>query len=253
MSNISPNTLFHFAQKMEYLINIFERGFQPRYCKEEVIYKTTEDGEKSGFSFGVPMTCFCDISLSQISNHVSKYGNYGIGMTKEWAIKNKLNPIIYLNPNSKLSAELSMIQRISNLENISSSGENIKPLLDNALVNLMSYHKPYSNGDIRFYDEREWRYVPSVEGRGDNHIFVNIIDDIDMDNLETLEVENKKLFEYRLDFTPDDVKYIVVQNDDEIIRLINKLREIKSVNYSKNQIDLLISKIITTKKIKEDF
>lgn len=85
MSNISPNSLFHFTPKLEYLIEIFKRGFQPRYCFEDL--KLNDSRSIRGFNFGIPMTCFCDISLGQISNHINTYGGYGIGMTKEWGIK----------------------------------------------------------------------------------------------------------------------------------------------------------------------
>src|SRR5690606_40320209 len=83
MSNISPNSLFHFTKKIEYLIDIFKRGFQPRFCAEKL--QLLEYSSIRGYNLGIPMTCFCDISLGQISNHISMYGNYGIGMTKEWA------------------------------------------------------------------------------------------------------------------------------------------------------------------------
>lgn len=35
-----------------------------------------------------------------ISNHTKVYGCYAIGLTKEWGIKNNLNPITYYNKDS---------------------------------------------------------------------------------------------------------------------------------------------------------
>ena len=81
---VSSNTLFHFTRDYDTLTKILKgMSFWPRYCQEF--------GWNSGFA--VPMTCFCDIPLSQIKNHIDTYGSYGIGMSKEFAIKNEINPI----------------------------------------------------------------------------------------------------------------------------------------------------------------
>ncbi len=52
------------------------------------------------------MVCFCDIPLSRISDHVNFYGQYGLGMTREWATANGLNPILYLAGENSIMAEL---------------------------------------------------------------------------------------------------------------------------------------------------
>ena len=49
------------------------------------------------------MTCFCDIPLSKLHYHIKNYGAYSIGLDKaNWGIKNKLQPIKYVNQNSQL-------------------------------------------------------------------------------------------------------------------------------------------------------
>lgn len=169
MSNISSNSLFHFTPKKEYLISIIQQTFVPRYCFEEI--KLSDELERPGFESAIPMVCFCDISLSQMANHIKMYGGYGLGMTKEWGIRKKLNPIIYVNPNSNIS------------ESVSQMAENIYQALDkhcseitgnifDEYMNLLNFLKPY-DGDfirgnkthkkVRFYNEREWRYVPKIE------------------------------------------------------------------------------------------
>ena len=46
------------------------------------------------------MVCFCDIPLGQIDQHVKTYGKYGLGMSKEWAMKNGITPVRYIHRGS---------------------------------------------------------------------------------------------------------------------------------------------------------
>ncbi len=54
----------------------------------------------------IPMVCFCDLPLSQIRKHTKTYGEYALGLSKEWAIKKQINPVLYTYPNSDLSEKL---------------------------------------------------------------------------------------------------------------------------------------------------
>lgn len=92
---ISSNALFHFVNKQEYLEKILSGVFAPRYCLEHFDFKLLLFKDVH-----ILMKCFCDIPLSQITNHTKIYGNYGIGFTKEWGKKNGISPIIYVYKNS---------------------------------------------------------------------------------------------------------------------------------------------------------
>ena len=255
MSNISSNSLFHFTPKKEYLISILKQTFVPRYKFEEI--KLSYKLKRPGFESAIPMVCFCDLSLSQIIRHVEMYGSYGLGMTKEWGIRKKLNPIIYVNPNSNIS------------ESVSQMAENVYQALDkhcsqitldlsDEYMNLTNFLKPYEGDfkrgndkheNVRFYNEREWRYVPKIEF--DSEVKNNLSRD-EFSNPTILENENKKLIDFRLGFKPNDIKYIFVKNEEEIHPVMEELRNIKS-RFSRKEIDVLTSKIITTEQIKQDF
>ncbi|NAY92963.1 hypothetical protein GTQ34_13650 [Muricauda sp. JGD-17] len=255
MSNISSNSLFHFTPKREYLLNILRQTFVPRYCFEEI--QLSDQLKREKFESAIPMVCFCDISLSQISNHIKTYGEYGIGMTKEWGIRNKLNPIIYINPNSNVSESISKLAESVYQALDKYCGEVTKGISDE-FMNLSNFLKPYKGnfkrGDkiyknVRFYNEREWRYVPKIEFDSD---VGNYLDKSHYSKPEVLQEENAKLLDYRLGFKPKDIKYIFVKDDNEIHQMMTELRNIKQ-RFSPKEIDILTSKIITTKQIKEDF
>jgi hypothetical protein len=111
MSNISSNSLFHFTGKRENLIGILQNNIMPRFSQELV--PLSLDVANGRFSGAIPMVCFCDISLGQIRDHLSMYGNYGIGMTKEWGIRMGLNPIIYINPDTLLSGIIGNFRNVN--------------------------------------------------------------------------------------------------------------------------------------------
>lgn len=256
MSNISSNALFHFTPKAEYLIGILSDNFIPRYCYEETnLNLDLERGKKMG---AIPMVCFCDIPLSQINNHVKTYGNYGIGLTKEWAIKNKLNPLIYINENSVLANHFAhIVTKLHTL--LTDNCSDLSCEITDIYLSITDYLKPYSgnflrNGkiikNVKFYNEREWRFIPN------NYKYdgaIKVLGREDFDNETKLAAENNKLKKHSLKFNPEDIKYIFVKDESEIHSMIEALRQIKGKRFDKKTLDILASKILTTKQIEEDF
>ena len=112
MSRLSPDSLFHFTPCLNNLLGILDKTFYPRYCYEnfELTRRMTQLIEWVHLiDAALPMVCFCDIPLSQLVNHIRIYGRYGLGMSKEWGIRERLNPVIYFNKNSHLAKLLSVI------------------------------------------------------------------------------------------------------------------------------------------------
>lgn len=250
MSNISSNTLFHFTSKAEYLIGILTNNFIPRFCHEQVLFNGKPNGAR--IEAAIPMICFCDISLGQINNHIHTYGSYGIGMSKEWGIKKKLNPIIYINENSIVADAIVNLSTHIVREEVSKT-------VDREFSTITKYFKPYKgdfkrNGktikNVRFYNEREWRFIPDIQ---DTTIVEKVLQTEDYNNPIKLAQANSKLNNFPLEFSPDDIKYIFVKDEAEIHSMIEALREIKGSKFDQKTLDILTSKIITTKKLEEDF
>lgn len=239
---LSSNSIIHFTGTKESLKGILENNFTIKYCLEEIVL----GGEDKPYA--APMVSFCDIPLSEVKNHIDNYGSYGIGFTKEWAIKKKLNPVLYVEKNSFFSENMLKLLRSTN-DNVESK--------DNALT-VVSYIKNYENTlsrknkkpipNYRFSDEREWRYVPpySKEDR------FPAINKTVYENPQLKVQFDDKIKDLRLTFEPNDIKYIIIQDETEIKEMYNFLKDVKG-KYSSHDVDRLTTRLITTEQIKSDF
>jgi hypothetical protein len=90
-SSLYPDILFHFTKEQINLFDILDSNFKVSYAREKV------EGLETKREFAVPMVSFCDLKLSELKVHMGNYGNFGIGLTKEWANRNGLNPVMYIN------------------------------------------------------------------------------------------------------------------------------------------------------------
>lgn len=208
-------TLFHFTKNLDTLKLILTEGFWPRYCAED----TRWHGQADAHSIAFPIVCFCDIPLSRISDHVNFYGQYGLGMTREWATANGLNPILYLAGENALMSDLRELNRHAN----KLPEENREPAKE-TLRYVYAHTKPVSGVMVidgapvekDFYLESEWRYVPQHK---EIKAFLRqtTFSDPDM-----LKIENEKTSQHcRLKFSPKDIKYIFVRYDADIPEIIN--------------------------------
>lgn len=235
---VSSNTLFQFTRDFDTILKILEsKGFWPKYC--------IEFGwrDKSKTDFAVPQCCFCDIPLSAINNHMKTYGDYGIGMTKEWGINKGLSPVMYVIPNSHLINILKEISRSSNDKE--GKRKYIAFLKCYKAVNYRfkeNKWKQYNN--YLYYNEREWRYVPSRLSADKIVIKVDKKEDF---NPVDLNYETKT---YLCDFSAHDIRYMIVKDDEERLRLIEEINKLS--NWNKSEKDLLSSKILTHALIEED-
>ena len=59
--------------------------------------------------------------------------------------------------------------------------------------------------------------------------------------------------QYGIDFTPNDINYIIVDKEDEILDIMHEVRQIKKPHYSIKDVNLLTTRIISMNRILEDF
>ena len=256
-STIQADTLFTFTTKLEYIVAPLKtKILYSRFVEEDISYLKIPKIKK----VGIPMKCFCDINLHRIGIHLYWYGYYGLAFSKEWGMKNKIQPIQYINPNSYLCKDFSTAFSAAIKADIEKESKE-QVLLKNYLIHELMYYKPYQgkiknrnkNSDKKelkcFADECEWRYIPDLSATDIEQIY---FEDqmVSKTNLDLLSDSISDVPETGLHFEYEDIKYIIVENNSDFIELTNVIDNLDLKNNEKN---LLISKILIWESSKGDF
>jgi len=249
---MTGSILFHFTEK-EGLFGILRDNFKPSFAREELKSMVTNISSQ----FAAPMVSFSDMRLDEVKEFNFPYGKYGIGLTKEWAVRNHLCAVMYVEENSDyLGAYTKALSDFYKYINDKES-ENVDliKLLRRFLGNIR-YMKPYQSTLVRkgkklkenycFANEREWRYVIPLS---DNDISFLSVKELDS---KGKEYWNKRVENERLLFTPTDIRYLIVPTDDDVIPLMQHIESVKD-KYSLHDIKILQSRILTAEQIISDF
>ena len=245
-----PDILFHFTDRKG-LYAILNSNFKVSYARERIL------GGDVLKEFAVPMVSFSDLRLSELKDNIGTYGRFGIGLTKKWAIFNGLNPVMYASQKSLFTENfMNGIEEFFKLIIDSSDSSGRYEIAYNNTINTLRYIKNYNGDLIRprkkivkdyvFANEREWRYVPPISD--------DILSFVPIDKIKSPKQKsafNKKIKHLRLNFQPDDIKYLIVDKDAEINTLINHLRLAKG-RFSYESVDRLASRILTYEQIEKD-
>lgn len=239
MAVVSSETLFHYTSSLKIVKDILKcKGFWPKYCIEY------------GWDcyFAVPMCCFCDIPLSLINSHMETYGHFGIGMSKKWGIDKGLSPVMYLvktsyygkilkNRYRKICKE-KMLEKIRRRLALMKVYEGVNYRKDETVKD-----KPKQINNYKYYNEREWRFVPKLEKTEDYVIPI----EKNGENASDLS-ENTK--DKMCSFEYGDIKYIIVDKQDDKLSLMKYIGALSDCgNEEKEE---LCSKIMVWDIIKND-
>lgn len=251
-NRLYPEILFHFTS-WEGLKGILANNFEISYARERIVAKGDEK------KFGAPMVSFCDLRLSELKSHMGKYGKYGIGLTKDWAKKKGLNPVFYVSQDCQSTADfVSAVEGLYTHVKEIVDGEAYSKLLF-AYMNILNMYRYIKNydGDLiregmetipnyRFADEREWRYVPPL-----NEHDLPFVPSSSLSTAEQKAALNARFLEHKLTFNPEDIRYLIVDNDSERLDLINHLELAKS-RFDRDTRRRLASRILTAEQIEND-
>ena len=274
-SKITANALFNFMREYSYLEKaILNMAICPRYYPEDISYLNLKYNSKDLTEWYIPMTCFCDIPLHQISYHAEGnsillndkgYGKFSIAFHKEFGIRKGIQPIHYLNTSSVQVEELTAALNI--LINKDSDYSEDSDILMNFIIEYIRMIKPYTGKMKRrdrdnnvieikknFQDEHEWRYIPKLNPR---ELPLMLIEEEEIRAEEINKIYTDSILQTRdgvLKFDVEDIRYIfvdTVQNRNRLIQFIRGKR--KGRRLSSQEKDILISKIMVYDELKEDW
>lgn len=239
----SSNYLFHYTDKLENIVSIMTEHFKPFFCVESIEFLGFTKSLINEMAY--PVVCFCDLPLSRQKEHKVKFGDYGIAMNKQWGIDNLVTPVIYSHKKSMTALSLRLLIDMANQIQEKLPDEFGK--FRNAVSILIMYYKAYEGRSYikkekkfaerptRFYNEREWRYLPfEVDGLNWN---------LEVDqhqNDDTLSKENDIIQKKnRLKFGLNDIEFLFLKKEAEIEPFLSQMR----LRYSEEETKLIKGKI----------
>lgn len=240
-------TLFHFTKSLDVLQHILKSSFFPRFSLEDITWL----GLSTAQYFAYPMVCFCDIPLGRIDEHVGFYGNYGLGLSREWAIKSGLNPIFYLSRSSPLGASFLTAMRAA-IE--ADKAKKKEEQITEEMKIIMAYMKPLSGNMVigdkpvlkEFYLENEWRFVPRIKEEP------LVLTKPQYDDEPKRDILNDTLRKKApLGFSSSDIRYIFVKVDADIPPLVDFMNS-QLGHLSVTEMKILTTRINSLEHIEKD-
>ena len=235
---ISSYSLWHFTKSFDIILSIVKNGFYPRTAKEDMnfLMKNYEHAY-----IGTPMVCFTDVPLDHLDEHTKQYGQFGIGMKKEWGINNRLNPILYIVDNSDLNNAILKLQW--NIIQRGKEDESQINEITDLFWGMAGYFKRYMEQESKkpYYDEREWRYlVPFCEGE---YTYRLMGDDLTDERIERLNMDK-----FPLKFSLNDIDNIIIPDSEDLdtIKLNNIYR---NTDFTEEEKNILANKLSYKKNL----
>lgn len=277
---------------------LLRRAIVPRYCVETIDYLNIHNGTRAFNEAAILQKCFCDIPFHKLADtfsvngvgevydslskderadleknntHFAYYGEYAVAFSKSWGERKKLQPVHYLNKDSQYAKDFSaLFERIFR-------DDDIPDEYSQDVINRLAYIKPLrgimkrriirrdsSSATIEiyknFHDEREWRYVPSADilsSLKTESIIANPTM-IPFSNEISKGLENERYKALWLDFSYDDIRYIIVPDIHARIDIIRTIMDLPNSCFECQddipmQKNVLISKLLVLAEIRKDW
>lgn len=270
----------------------------PRYCPEFIDYLNIHKETLVFNKVAILQKCFCDIPFHKLAEpfsvngegdayeslsndkqvdfeknntHFAYYGEYAVAFSKVWGERKHLQPVHYINKDSQYAKQFSGL-----FENILKE-ENVPEEYSQDIINRLTYIKPlrgFMNRRIahddfnsttveiykNFHDEQEWRYVPdtdalvslNIESIIANPYMIPFVDEI------SKGLEDERYRSLWLDFSYDDIRYIIVPDTHARIEIIKTITNLPDSCFDNQddipmQKNILISKILVLSEIRKDW
>lgn len=218
---LSSNVLWHQTKKPG-LMNILKtKKLYFSYCLEDIL------GSERLKGIAFPMVSLCDLPLSEFGAGKWAYGNYALGFSRKWGVEKGFNPVCYcLRDSEFFTNQIDNFGKAFDSGNIDLIEKAIYPFSYMKFVEGPLLKKRYVN--YRFYDEKEIRLVPTIEGIGDYPYF---LDDINYEKYKNNNNGSSVLGTYGVPFEYTDLKYVIVESEQNRIE-VQRFFQRQNVDFS---------------------
>lgn len=233
---LSSNVLWHMTKKDAFLSILKSKQIRYSYSLEKVF----PTKEMKGIAF--PMISMSDLPFSEIATTKWSYGDYAIGLSREWGVNNGFSPVWYCNFGSRVWNQLcKQLSEAANNNHQGYFGMGMYMMSNVKFVQgpLISSKRKFQN--YRFYDEREYRLVPYITETDKDGIPPFIIEE----QYEEFKKKNgSSMLDFGVSFDYSDIKYLIVNSEANI----EEVRKILAKDGDASNI-----LIVTKKDVMEDF
>ena len=219
---MSESILIHATRSFSSLVSIISSSsLRLSYSKEDFCI-----GAKNISSAAHPMVCFCEYKKNRLMQEVITYGRYGVAFTKDWGLKKRVSPVLYVDDNSLAAKGIATLLKARQNKEAKIPSHLRLPIMEIKCFtkNVQGYNSFFNKNNFDFKSENEWRYVPRK-----SDIDNNLISQNQSTYRKNPEKYNKKLLPYPLRFNHSDVDTIFVSNEKEV-QLIRNLFSFSSSN-----------------------
>lgn len=233
---LSSNVLWHMTKKDAFFSILKSKQLRYSYSLE----KAFPLKDMKGVAF--PMISMSDLPFSEIATTKWTYGDYAIGLSREWGVKKGFSPVWYCNVGSRVWMQLNKLvfeAGTNDDQGYFGIGMYLMSNVKFVQAPLISPKRKFKN--YRFYDEREYRLVPYITETGKERIPLFILEE---QYEQFKKINGSSMLDFGVDFEYSDIKYLIVKSKSNV----EEVKRILSNDGSSSNI-----LIVTKKDVMEDF
>lgn len=233
---LSSNVLWHMTKKDAFFSILKSKQLRYSYSLE----KAFPLKDMKGVAF--PMISMSDLPFSEIATTKWTYGDYAIGLSREWGVKKGFSPVWYCNVGSRVWMQLNKLvfeAGTNDDQGYFGIGMYLMSNVKFVQAPLISPKRKFKN--YRFYDEREYRLVPYITETDKERIPPFILEE---QYEQFKKINGSSMLDFGVDFEYSDIKYLIVKSKSNV----EEVKRILSNDGSSSNI-----LIVTKKDVMEDF
>ncbi|MBL4832696.1 MAG: hypothetical protein JKY26_01880 [Pseudomonas sp.] len=202
--------IIHFTETYNSLSSILlDSSFKLSYCSEIFTVKGSRVS-----SAAHPMVCFSAYSTIDLNGRNITYGRYAIVMKKTWVNANTVTPVLYVDSYSQVALALGkMLRSRQGKETFKLPDELRLPVIQLKCFtkNSRGYNSYYKEDNFLFYEENEWRFVPTLSELDGARLSQNL------STYENNKLKHEiKLSGHSLNFKYQDIEKVYVEHEVEV-------------------------------------